>query len=529
MNSLKKKESARLSELSIWEKQRTLYKNRGVNAWSETGVPMYLTSSPRHAEALAETTVAFLKERQRMGILGDGPHHIIDFGAGTGRFAYLYLKAIENRLPSMGLSLSDIKYVFTDITEKNAAFWQSHLYLKRFWKLGICDYAYFEVGTNNELYLQEAKYRITSKGFSGTHVVIGNYFFDTLKQDVFQFKDGRLYEGEVSTQYTDEMENEKWVKSMKVDVSFNDEINPAKYYDNPRLNHVLEQYAAADNNERFVFTLPTDAFHVIEMVEKWFPDGCLMLTSDQGPSTWEQVSVNNQFKISKHGCFSVPVNYHAVSVYFKHNKMVRYYPEVVSDVFFTFMGVIERTTQYRAYGDTVNTFSRMNHEFNVLDYMTLFDKQVANISNTTLEEAYLWTKLGGWDPSAFYTFYDVCKDQLKSASASQKKAWLYMLRRVDEHFYAVSYQEADLYNRMGICAYIMEDFNQAIYFFERACSVTGEHPALFFNLGLAYYNHDDRNKAAVCFIQAERLDKTFSIDEKGNTPQECTWRKKQVL
>ena len=46
-------------------------------------------------------------------------------------------------------------------------------------------------------------------------MVIGNYFFDTLKQDVFKFQSGKVYEGSVSLSYNDETDENKWIKSLK--------------------------------------------------------------------------------------------------------------------------------------------------------------------------------------------------------------------------------------------------------------------------------------------------------------------------
>src|SRR2546421_11780093 len=86
-----------LSDSLIWRWQREFYAQRGMKAWVEDLVPNFLTNNPLIADMYARVVFSFIcdcmgGERQESQTLPPGGSlHILELGAGPGKFAYLFL------------------------------------------------------------------------------------------------------------------------------------------------------------------------------------------------------------------------------------------------------------------------------------------------------------------------------------------------------------------------------------------------------------------------------------------------------
>lgn len=58
------------------------------------------------------------------------PFYIVELGAGSGKFSFYMLKALEEMQAVCDFPLKNIKYIMTDFTEKNFTFWCDHHCLK---------------------------------------------------------------------------------------------------------------------------------------------------------------------------------------------------------------------------------------------------------------------------------------------------------------------------------------------------------------------------------------------------------------
>src|SRR5580765_1372025 len=88
--------SVPLSQSVIWQRQRDFYARRGLKAWTEDMVPSYITNNPFIAEIYAAIVAAFIDDCQGLApgeslpISPENPLRILELGAGTGKFAYLF-------------------------------------------------------------------------------------------------------------------------------------------------------------------------------------------------------------------------------------------------------------------------------------------------------------------------------------------------------------------------------------------------------------------------------------------------------
>jgi len=79
-----------------WRLQRDFYAQRGLKAWNEDLVPSYITNNPFIAEIFAGIVAAFVQDCMSsvqpgyQSLSAENPLRILELGAGTGKFSYLF-------------------------------------------------------------------------------------------------------------------------------------------------------------------------------------------------------------------------------------------------------------------------------------------------------------------------------------------------------------------------------------------------------------------------------------------------------
>ncbi len=182
--------SVPLSQSLIWRLQRDFYTDRGPKVWTEDMVPHYVTNNPSIAETYAEIVFHFLEDcGMHDASSNDAVMRILELGAGSGKFSYLFLRRIASLLSNSGIPLTRIHYCMTDCAENIIEGWRNNSWLAEFSQQGILEFALLRAG--DESALQPAS--------NSPLVVIANYVFDSLPQDAFVVKDGAIFEAVVTT------------------------------------------------------------------------------------------------------------------------------------------------------------------------------------------------------------------------------------------------------------------------------------------------------------------------------------------
>src|SRR5437899_12721833 len=105
-----------LSQSLIWRRQRDFYVQRGLRAWSEDQVPAYITNNPFFAEICAAVVFGFLKDcmassdGDRMPPTPENPLRILELGAGTGKFSYLFLRRLIALMRDAGNAAQTVRH-----------------------------------------------------------------------------------------------------------------------------------------------------------------------------------------------------------------------------------------------------------------------------------------------------------------------------------------------------------------------------------------------------------------------------------
>jgi hypothetical protein len=118
------------------------------------------------------------------------PLYIIELGAGSGKFSYFMLKALEEMCAVCDFPFEKIVYVMTDFTEKNFTFWMNHQSLKRYFDAGRLDAGIFDAVNDTEIKLSRAGITLGPGSCKNPICIVANYLFDTLYHDIFQVNFG---------------------------------------------------------------------------------------------------------------------------------------------------------------------------------------------------------------------------------------------------------------------------------------------------------------------------------------------------
>lgn len=484
----------RLSQSMLWGLQTAAYCQFGPEAWGSKAVPFYITSNPYIARQYAYVVLGYLRDcfapSAPTPIDLSHPVYIFDLGAGTGRFAYLFLKTFLMLCKVLRKENLKIRYVMTDIARANIDYWMNHPFLQEFLNDGVLDFAcYYHAEHNPSMQLRYSGATLNPETVKNPIVVIGNYFFDTIPQDLFKVQDGKLYEGRVSLSMDKNSDTEELsptdpgvIKHLNYSFDFAPIENFDNYYgDYPELNKILKVYASRFENIPFQF--PVGAFQTIRFFRELSKGRLLLLAGDQGRASEEQVQTTQLF-IAKHSSFSISVNYHAIAMFFRHAggmSLLTTYPEPIFVVITAALG-----GEKEQYPETGLAFRTHIDYFEPNDYYKMINYADKFWLEPTLESVLIILKLGDWDPVNFNTFFERIRRLLPQASLEEKERLVQVIYNIWDRFYPVNKSEGGFIMNLGVLLYDLERYPEAIAFFQRALNLGYEDEKVFQNIASSY-------------------------------------------
>lgn len=455
----------RLSHSLLWELQQRAYETFGPDAWVSKGVPSHTTSNPLIARQYTAMILGYLRDIYEKLDL-KRPVYLFDLGAGTGKLAYLILKDLLPKTKELFPGVS-FCYVMTDITEKNFDFWANHPYFQAFFEEGTLDYCYYRHSSEEPLNLVKSQKSLNET--ENPLILICNYFFDTIPQDLFRVEDGKIEEGKVALKSnTDSIDPKDPAIIPDLEYAFQYEpISQKFYYEEEELDQFLFEYQKLFENAAFVF--PSEPIRTIQRFSRISGGRLLLLAGDQGKATWGQIKRWKQMKLAIHASFSLEVNYHALNSYFAHKNGVGLIDPLSDPYFMNFAGVFGE----EAAVNTRIAFEEHLQAFSSADYCRLTQELGQN-----LDEILLQIKLGAFDPSLFYEAYGKISTFLQSATPDESERLVKTIDAVWEKFFPTCAEEADFIMDLGVLLFQLQEYKNAKKYFRRALQLGGEENRL---------------------------------------------------
>lgn len=319
-----KKQRYRFSEAPIWNIQRKYYEEEGLKAWNNDQVPQYITCNPRIAAAYAEMIFGFLQDRANKGESSE-PVQIVELGAGAGRLAFHVLHELCQLIDYTGITVPPFRYIMTDLAMKNVLAWREHPSLQPFIDKGMLDFAQFDADHDTVLNLIVSEATIRKGDLKQPLVLVANYFFDSIPQELLYVGEGQIYETDVFVEYPKCRDSLK-PSELLDQISLHYEYRRAPEYEQETYPYrdVIAAYQEHLEDSHILF--PVAAFTCLDRLNQLSQAGFLLITADKGDHLLDSFKFAEPPELVLHGSFSLTANYHAIQQVLQQHGALALFP-----------------------------------------------------------------------------------------------------------------------------------------------------------------------------------------------------------
>jgi tetratricopeptide (TPR) repeat protein len=480
-----------MSQSLVWRLQRNFYTQLGMHAWSDRIVPNYITSNTFIADAYARMVCGFARDCTAHGVDRDHPIYVVELGAGHGRFSYYFARALAERRGHPSLEGLRFVLVMTDLAERNIEHWEQHPQLAPLIAEGRLDFARFDVESDSELVLRHGDRTIAAGDLANPLVVIANYFFDSIPQDVFYIDaEHKLLECPVtltSIQEENDLDDPRLLE--RLGLYFDVREIDADYYEEPELNQILARYRQRLSGSTLSF--PCTALRCLDTLAGLAHGNMLLLTADKGHIHDESVLARNVPAVAVHGSISMDVNYHLIATWVR-DRGGAVFAHQHHSASLNVSGFLLGDWADDA-PETAAAFYDAVERFGPDDYFSIKKALEEQHANMSVRQVLALIRLSCFDPllltQCIPTLYK--KLETRQEAAEIRRA----IDRVWSRYYHLG-EGMDLAFHIGTMLGQMGQFDEALVFFERSLELSGDDTSVIYNIGLCHLQLGDREQAA---------------------------------
>jgi len=493
-----------LSQSMLWKLQKNFFDNQGPEAWIKGIVPQYITTNPYIANQYAKIVFGYCRDYISRGDTDKSTTiYIMELASGVGRFTYTFLKRFLHIIKNSSLKDLKFKYIVTDFSEKNIEYWQNHSFLKPYFESGILDCATFDIANDEKLKLRNSGETLDKGNLKASLILFANYTFDSLPQDTFYVNKGELYEGLISvTSKEEEVSSADKSILAGLDYYYTDSIiEGADYYEDKDFNDVLLYYK--DRLADTSFSVPIMALRCISRLKKIFNDDIILISVDKGYKNEKAMLNNNHPFLSKHGCISMTVNFHAIEQYFKNlgGKAIHsiYEHENVNMALFLL-------------GDNTHNFVETTMAYNEIiegigpDDFYILKRGIVPLGKSLETKQLLdFIRFTVWDSRTFQEFYDILLERIDTEENFPLEELIIVINKVWEYYFPIG-EEGNLPYYIGSMLSYIGFNSDALRFFEYSYEFYGASAEIYYRLAFCSYNLGQMEKAQ------EYVEKSLELD-----------------
>ena len=313
--------------------------------------------------------------------------------------------------------------------------------------------------------------------------------------DVFHVSGGTIQEtqAQLSTNGIDVGAQTNWDK---VTLNYKNCDMADNYYQNARFDSILADYK--HQLEESYLHFPIAALRCLDRLSELSSGKLLLLSSDKGYLTPEEVDGEELPELDSHGSFSLMVNYDAIARYFE-NRGGWVSLQDPFDLFatgFFALGFSPKSLHTRKALDELFRGQCPGHYYYSYDH---FDDNVASAS---LEVVASMFALSHWCPAVLEAASDRISELIEEADEDVAMYLETHMDRVGENFFYVPGAE-DVLFLIGVFFLECSLFDKAIDYFKRSLVYFDSSYEHFFNLGCCYAELDRPSDALEYFDQAK--------------------------
>lgn len=471
----------RLSESKIWALQRAYFEKAGVQAFASATVPHYITSNTVIADAYARLVLAYLVD-QRATLDAAAPIYLVELGAGSGRFGFLFLRRLLALLERAGLGELSICYVLTDFAEPSIAAWAAHPQLQPYFAKGQLDLARYDAGVDQTIALRQSGVVLAPGALRNPLVVLANYCFDSIPIDLFQIRHGELHELAVTLEAI-ETPSDLDDPGLLARLRLRWEPRPAKpdYYGDAELDGLLKYYRTAFAET--ALRLPIGALRVLSTLRRLAGDRLLLLSADKGTLDLSLLDGQAPPLLTMHGSFSMNVNYHAIGEYLTRAGGAMLRPDHAHSSLAIVAAHLDPTP--RALPALQLAYHTAVEQFGPDDYFLVRRAMEGQIAELSLDALLALLRLGRGEPRQLQFAMPTLRKKLKEATPAQKLEIERLVEVAWPNYFHIG-EARDLGFASGVLLCDLGHYERAIARFELSNQWHPNDSGTHYNLGLCH-------------------------------------------
>lgn len=307
----------RLSDTNLFIDMHAYYDKKGVEIWQDK-LPCFVTTNRAFCHHYAHQVMALILDGLANQTFDIGhPIYILELGAGFGRFSYGMIQALLRLISFHELTALKLKYIISDVADKNLKLLQKHENLKALVAQNVLDFAKFDTQTDTKLHLINQNITLDHTQIKNPLILTCNYVLDTLKQDIFYVNDKQeLFEVLVNYEKKPDwkLDSKQFTHEPFVFKTKNNACNSSEYYQEPLYNKILDKHCQFLKNERFL--MPIGGLMMMKNLDVLTGGRYILLCADKGACDEETVEKTLGIDPAFHaGCCSFDVNFYALGLY----------------------------------------------------------------------------------------------------------------------------------------------------------------------------------------------------------------------
>jgi hypothetical protein len=469
----------RLSRSRLWQLQRAFFAKEGLGAFSSATVPHYITCNAFIAEAYARVVLGWMRDRARLGLDATQPLYLVELGAGSGRFAFLFLKKLESLLERSPLDVRFV-YVMTDFTDEHLERWSAHPQLGPLAAAGKLDFARYDVERDPTLTLRRSGATLAPGTVKNPLAVLANYYFDSIPQDVFYVCEGEIFQSLVTLSTpADEANPDDPAVIERLELSYEDLPFAGDYYGDAELDGILA--AERRHVKKGAVRLPLAGLEVLRLFSRIADGRWLLISGDKGYVHEDSLDGRDRPGIAVHGSFSMDVNYHALGEFFRarggrmltmdhrHNSL---------NIVTMHMGAGDHPDTRAAFADAIETFGPD-------DYFLVRKAVESHSDEATLTDLMALLRLSKNDPRMLRQLLPQLRKRAAKATAAQRRDLTRTVMRAWELHFHIG-EDFDLPFAVGVMLIELRQLEEAIRLLLTSWEWYGPDAGTAYNLALAH-------------------------------------------
>jgi hypothetical protein len=497
--------AAPLAESLLWRLNADYYEGVGMDAWSRSVVPSFISTNRFVAASYARMIAAYASDWRARRPRGEDPStralHVIELGAGSGRLAYACLGHLEALREAGALGDLSVRYVMTDLSARNVEIWRRHPRLRPLARAGLLDFARYDARQGEAIELLESGQRLDLRGGDGPTAVIANYLLDSLPQDAFRIEDGRLERLHLSL-YDPRPEEDVTQRVSRVRVEERFEPVEGPVYGDPELDGLLADYTR--ELDRVCLSVPVGPLQVLDRLSRLCGGELLFLVGDKAyQHEIDLAEEDDAPHFVVHGSVSVMVNLHALGKIVTARGGCALHPPIRDEWFSA--AAFALGAEPDALPATRQAFEEQLGRFGPTAFFLLYRSACANPGALSVDALLSLIELSDVDPHVFCTLHRAIGERLDDPSERTRRHLYRVLRRARQNTFDIGDGDdvalaiARLLFRLGHDRY-------ALYYVQRSLAEQGEAARKRYLAGRCLYALGRKREALVSFERALSLE-----------------------